>query len=204
MTDYDMGFGDDDVNPDMEIDLDFSDVEELAPRIIVDQGIYSLFAKDVDVQLTKKTPANGNVGELMVIIPWSIEDDEKWEGAEITDHLTLPGAFRKENNRKTWNLMMNLWRDAIQAITGQEVQAKFKPKEMIPGRVVRAAVIQEGSNYRNKKGELKFGVNNTIGRYFPSGEPEQFNFFPVAIPTADAPTSAAVAGQQTTQTGFQV
>lgn len=146
----DLSFGPDSVKPDEYKALD--------------EAIYPLTCSNVEVKPTA-------AGEQMVVLEWTVTGDVR-PGAKIrNDNLVIPGAARKAQDPDKWNMMMNMLRDRLEAITGKswdQDNMKLNPYSEFGGKNIRAIVKQvaygywkDGENGR----EWKAGVGNEIFKY---------------------------------------
>ena len=161
-SNIDLSFGPESVKPD-----------EYKP---LDEGIYPMYCSDVKVTMT-------NAGEQMIVLEWTVTGDVR-AGAKIrNDNLVIPGAQRKSNDPDKWNMMMNMLRDRLEAITGRDWaddNMKLNPFTDLGGAQIKAIVVQNPYDYM-KDGERKQGVGNSIKKYLRPDD-NSTKFTPSAAP----------------------
>lgn len=148
MTDntIDLSFGPDSVKPD-----------EYKP---LDEAIYPMYCSNVEVVMTA-------AAEQMIVLEWTVTGDVR-AGAKIrNDNLVIPGAMRKANDPDKWNMMMNMLRNRLEAITGKswdEDNMQLNPYTELGGANIKAIVVHAPYDYM-KDGVRKQGVGNEIYKY---------------------------------------
>lgn len=166
------------MNDDGSIDLSFGEDSGIKEQSFepAPEGVYNLMAGEIQVTQTKKkdvTSKSGNQwhnpGEHMVTIVWSIEDSDGYDGKQIRERMVIPGSERQAHDWDSWNAMMNMLRDRLEAITGEtwrDDNMKLNPQRDLSGRLVKALVIQKPYSYTDTtSGELKSGVGNEVKKY---------------------------------------
>lgn len=133
----------------------------------IPEGVYTARCVECEVKTTK-------AGETMLGVKFEI-DGPSSQGRTVFDNIVIPGAQRKADNKDTWNTMMNMLRDKLEGITGEDFREdnmQLDPNDL-PGNRVKIALGIRSYDYTNTEGVRKQGTSNTVKKYLENQNGEQ-------------------------------
>lgn len=165
---------------DGEISLDFGPDSVIPQKFEpAPEGPYELFVQECDPVMTKGE-GEGKYKEVMLKLVLEIEEGE-YAGTRVWDNLVIPGVERRMAQPDKWNTMMNITRDKLEALTGEDWRddnMTLDPRD-IAGAHVTAILSVKTESYVPKDADIdpetgkkmkKVVTKNEIKKYLKAGD----------------------------------